>query len=366
MRINLFGQRNPLGGGVHFSGFCDALKAISCLSPAISEYDYFSEADFSACMKSVGHDDVNIHFINYTYLDSAGCPNNWRKLPGFNIHWAIFETTVLHEEAISWYQDADAVFVPSYWGKDVLINNGINPSQIEVIPEGMDPSQFHPLLRSCYEKNDAFRVLVIGKFEPRKGFPELLEGFCEAFGSENNVKLILKSDSLYLNGQAYTDNLAKLNEQIGSFGFSNYELVTGALSVENIFHLYNYCDVLLFPSRAEGWGLPLLEAIACGMPVITTNYSGHTEFLAPITKLVKTVDHNIVANHPLGVWAVANPSQIADALIELKNNYGKYQTQAMEAAKIMRLEFSWANSAEKCLHFLIKKGVFSPSFSISI
>ena len=76
------------------------------------------------------------------------------------------------------------------------------------------------------------------------------------------------------------------------------------------------------------------------MPVITTNYSGHTEFLAPITKLVKTVDHNIVANHPLGVWAVADPSQIADALIELKNNYGKYQTQAMEAAKIMRLEFS--------------------------
>ena len=82
MRINLYGQRNPLGGGVHFSGFCDALKAISCLSPAISEYDYFSEADFSECMKSVGHDDVNIHFINYTHLDSAGCPNKWRKLPG--------------------------------------------------------------------------------------------------------------------------------------------------------------------------------------------------------------------------------------------------------------------------------------------
>ena len=112
--------------------------------------------------------------------------------------------------------------------------------------------------------------------------------------------------------------------------------------------------------------MPLLEAIACGMPVITTNYSGHTEFLAPLTKLVKTVDHDIVANHPLGVWAVANPSQIAEALIELKNNYGKYQTQAMEAAKIMRREFSWANSAEKCLHFLIKKGVFSPSFSISL
>ena len=61
------------------------------------------------------------------------------------------------------------------------------------------------------------------------------------------MKLILKSDSLYLNGQAYTENLAKLNEQISSFGFSNYELVTGALSVEDIFHLYNYCDVLLFP-----------------------------------------------------------------------------------------------------------------------
>ena len=177
----------------------------------------------------------------------------------------------------------------------------------------MDPSQFHPLLRSCYEKNDAFRVLVIGKFEPRKGFPELLEGFCGAFGSENNVKLILKSDSLYLNGQAYTDNLAKLNEQISSFGFSNYELVTGALSVEDIFI---FITIAMYSfSQAGRVGACLCLKQLLWYVIITTNYSGHTEFLAPITKLVKTVDHNIVANHPLGAGQLPTPHRLQMRLL---------------------------------------------------
>ena len=89
---------------------------------------------------------------------------------------------------------------PSAWGKDILINNGIAEDAIEVVPEGVDPAKFHPLARNSYtnHQDDIYRVLVVSKFEERKGFPELLDGYAKAFGNDPTAKLLLKSDSLYL------------------------------------------------------------------------------------------------------------------------------------------------------------------------
>jgi glycosyltransferase involved in cell wall biosynthesis len=54
--------------------------------------------------------------------------------------------------------------------------------------------------------------------------------------------------------------------------------------------LYRACDVFVLPTRAEGWGLPLIEAVAAGLPIITTMHSGHTEFLQHVTDSVLPVD----------------------------------------------------------------------------
>ena len=192
LQINLLGQRNLLGAGRHFSSFCDAFKLLNVVGDAVHEFDVFSREDYEKCMASVDTGDVNIHFFDIEkfhrhYLKSDG-PNYQET----NWHWAIFESDKLFPEQVAWYADADLVLVPSKWGKQVLVQNGIEENKVAVVPEGVDANTFHPSIRKFYRKDNVFRVLVLSKFEPRKGFPELLKGFSQAFSNDNSGTINIK------------------------------------------------------------------------------------------------------------------------------------------------------------------------------
>ena len=371
MHINLFGQRNALGGGRHYGEFADALKSFRVVSDAIAEYDYFSTDDYRRCLETVGPNDINIHFVDTTSLPEGILPQRWPVLPGINIHWAIFEATKLPTKRIEWLSSANLIFVPSSWGKSVLIDHGIAEEQIEVVPEGVDPAKFHPLVRGSYKnhQDEIYRVLVVSKFEERKGFPELLEGYAKAFGNDPTAKLVLKSDSLYmisLPNNAYQNNIAELQSQVERAGISNVAYLNGNLSDENLAHLYNACDLLLFPSRAEGWGLPLIEAIATGMPVATTYYSGHTEFLEPIRDKVGLINHQLIStNEDNGVWARATADDIASRLIEMRDRNRDYLTKALGASAVMRSDYTWQRAAERSVRIIAKRfGLFDITIEI--
>ena len=373
MRINLFGQRNPLGGGRHYGEFADALRSLRVISDAVTEFDYFSADDHRKCLEMAGSDDINIHFFNVNALAGDTLSRKWPSLPGKNIHWAIFEATRLFKPMVEWLQAADLVFVPSAWGKGILINHGIAEDMIEVVPEGVDPAKFHPHVRSSYtnHQDEIYRVLVVSKFEERKGFPELLEGYAKAFGSDPAAKLLLKSDSLYMMshpGDAYQNNIAELQGLVEQAGIKNATYLNGVLSDDDLAHLYNACDVLLFPSRAEGWGLPLIEAIATGMPVATTFYSGHTEFLTPIKDKVGLLDHRMIPmghEGTQGEWACADSDAIAARLIEMRENQAAYRAKALEASAVVRKDVSWQRAAEKCIDIIATRfGLFEISLDI--
>ena len=373
MRINLLGQRNHLGGGRHFSEFADAMRSLRVIGDAVSEFDYFSLEDQEECLKNAGSDDINIHFFNVNALAEKGLAKRWPRLPGMNIHWAIFESTELFRAMVEWLETADLVFVPSAWGKDVLIKHGILEDKIEVVPEGVDPAKFHPLARSSYvnRQDDIYRVLVVSKFEERKGFPELLDGYARAFGNDPTAKLLLKSDNLWMQtgtNNAYEDNIAQLEREVQKAGISNVSFLNGALSDDDLSHLYNASDVLLFPSRAEGWGLPLIEAIATGLPAVTTYYSGHTEFLRPIKDKIAVLDHEMLPMGPggkSGEWASASADEIAAKLVEARQNRAEYDAQALLASRIMRETFSWQKAAEVFVGIIEKRfGLFQVSLNI--
>ena len=373
MRINLFGERNTLGGGRHFGEFADAMRSLRLIGDAVSEFNYFNAEDHRRCLDAVGNNDINIHFFNVDRVSRQALPRTWPRLPGRNIHWAIFETTKLKSSMLNWLQAADLVFVPSAWGKDVLISHGIAEDMIEVVPEGVDPAKFHPFVRSSYtnRQDGIYRVLVVSKFERRKGFPELLEGYAKAFGSDPTAKLLLKSDSLYLMHKAedaYQNDIAEMRKAADQTGICNVAFLNGELSDDDLAHLYNACDVLLFPSRAEGWGLPLIEAVATGMPVATTFYSGHTEFLTPIKDKVGLLDHRMIPvdkEGARGEWACADSESIAARLIEMRENQAAYEARALEASTVIRNDFSWQIAAEKCINILNDRyGLFE--FSVEL
>ena len=97
------------------------------------------------------------------------------NLKGKVIKWGIFESNLLTDEYIYYLTECHLVWVPSGWAKKVLINHGLKKNKIDVVPEGVDPTIFHPFNSNFFEQDDVFRFYMIGKNEHRKGIKELLK-----------------------------------------------------------------------------------------------------------------------------------------------------------------------------------------------
>jgi glycosyltransferase involved in cell wall biosynthesis len=275
MKINLFGQRSILGGGVHFSFFADAFRRYTVFNETIEEWDVTNQASLTKAASQSSQDDINIWFFG---------PNTVLSFfKGKNIIWAIFESDLLPSYYIKGLLEADLIWTPSNWAKGVLVANGVPPEKINVVPEGVDHTLFHPYGRM--PESRPFRFLVVGKYEIRKSYPEIFEAFKAEFGNDSRVELVMKSDY-------FRDGDIKAQQMIAdlrSHAFENWRLNWGYVELDAIADMYRTADVFLSAPRGEAWGLPIIEAAASGLPIISTMYSGHAEFLQPIRSSVVDV-----------------------------------------------------------------------------
>jgi glycosyltransferase involved in cell wall biosynthesis len=128
--------------------------------------------------------------------------------------------------------------------------------------------------------------------------------------------------------------------------------------------------VFVLPSKGEGWGLPLIEAAAVGLPIITTRHSAHTEFLQHIQSSVIAVEHDMIPimceeyrmfyptpDGNWGSWAQPKVDSIRAALRHACLNYDDLQKKARVNSGIIRRNFSWAQSADCALQTLQRHGL---------
>ena len=350
-KIYLFGQRNNMGGGTHFSEFVDAIKSLDDVNHVIEEV-YATGKKISPTVHKIEEADISVFF--YPTISE-------QFVRGTIVKWGIFETDTLPADYLNYLKRSNLVWVPSQWAKNVLVRHGFCKDHVNVVNEGVNPNIFKPSCEPRLSSSDIFRFFACGKNETRKGFDELLHGFKMAFGNDEKTQLHLKAD--YFWGGIVNTELKKcqLNKQIKDFGMNNVTQITGDLSTNDMSSLYSYYDVMVFPSRAEGWGLPLIEALASGLPVVSTYYSGHTEYLSSIRENFVRLEHQL---QPIycpeflkhwkagGNWAVATPTEIAKKLIFIKNNHDFYQRKAVMASKVIREKFSWQHAAEQAVSSL--------------
>ena len=130
MKIYLFGQRNNLGGGIHFGGFTDAIKSLSGFSELVVEVDA-SGKNISPIVSQIQADDVSVFF--FPTLSE-------QFVKGTIVKWGIFETDILPEDYLIYLRRSHLIWVPSSWAKRVLILHGLREDMIHVVHEGVDHS----------------------------------------------------------------------------------------------------------------------------------------------------------------------------------------------------------------------------------
>lgn len=172
-------------------------------------------------------------------------------------------------------QRADRITVISHsTGDDVVNLLGIPRDKIDVTPLGYERATMYP--RPAAEVA-AFRQakglperfwLFIGTIEPRKNLPQLLQAYAR-LPHDERLPLILGGGGGW--------GLAPVQDTIARRGLSQSVHLAGFIPSEELPLWYNAADVFLYPSVFEGFGLPVLEAMACGTPVITSNVSSLPE-----------------------------------------------------------------------------------------
>ena len=185
---------------------------------------------------------------------------------------------------------ADHILADSEASKrDAIRLFGLPPEQVTVVGAGVEP-RFRPMtaeetagVREKYGLNWPF-VFSISTLEPRKNFDGLVRAFARARREANLPHHLVIAGG---KGWLYEDIFAAV-EQENAGDFVHFP---GFVPDDDLPALYNLADLFAFPSHYEGFGLPLLEALACGTPALATNASSLPEIAGDAAHLIPADDH---------------------------------------------------------------------------
>lgn len=229
-------------------------------------------------------------------------PNEFTKCARLNIGiTAGIEVDLVSPEwIVKANQEIDILIVPSQHSKDVFENTVYRDQSGNVLKlnkqaylahEGFDPTFYNTDKLEGESQFDAdFNFLFVGLGisseigQERKNISSLVKWFCETFNGRKDVGLVLKTalfNSSLIDFEHTKHKISELKKASGCGEYPKVHLVHGRLSDEEMAKLYKDPKVKCFVSltHGEGFGLPLLEAAACGLPIMATNWSGHLDFL---------------------------------------------------------------------------------------
>jgi len=213
----------------------------------------------------------------------------------------------------SWQQQLDNIDYPvamSRYGQQGLLKD-FN-TETTYIPHGVDINLFRPILNPQYTQVDkmgnrkdvtkpnAFVVGCVARNQHRKNLPRLIKGFAQ-FVKKNKLgpdeaKLLLHTDWEDYMGWKFPEFAAQYNVEKHLMAPTMHRLDLGeALSEEGMANLYNFMDVFVLPTAGEGFGIPTLEAMSCGIPICVTNYTTGWELVRS-----KDPEHEDIPMYPLG------------------------------------------------------------------
>jgi glycosyltransferase involved in cell wall biosynthesis/predicted Zn-dependent protease len=174
--------------------------------------------------------------------------------------------------------DVDEVWVPTRYVRRCLVQAGVPAERVQVVPLGVDPSRFRPQAPPLpLRTRKRFKFLFVGGTIHRKGINVLLDAYARAFTAADDVCLVVKdlgAGSFY-RGQTAERRIAEHQARAGA---AEVEYLNRPLTEEELAGLYTACDCLAHPYRGEGFGLPIAEAMACGLPAIVTGYGAALDF----------------------------------------------------------------------------------------
>lgn len=209
----------------------------------------------------------------------------------------LFFRTFIH---LSARRGAALIAVSESTRRELLHFVRISPQKIHTVHEGVSPD-FHPIrddqriqtVRARYDLPQDF-ILFVGLIEPRKNLPDLLRAVKIVSKQHGNLQLVIAGRLGWKTREVF--------ELLERLDLKSRIRLTGYIPQDDLPVLYNMSRFLVYPSQYEGFGLPVLEAMACGTPVITTQVSSMPEVAGDVGLLVPAGDVDALAQGIQRLW----------------------------------------------------------------
>lgn len=323
-------------------------------------------------------DDITIGVTTPPY--SRIISNNTKKY----IQYVIWEGNKIPKYWIEYLFDSrvDQIWVASQHTKDAINNtfkdwlndilkidnwevtNAEIMNKIKIVPHGINPEVFKP---KDIKRDNTFNFICNKGWKSnwdRGGTQYLIKAYLEEFINEDDVNLIVKINPAY--GIPNIDILMKdlLPQNKLKEKFPKIQFNIDNIPFDKLINFYNLGDVYCCTTRAEAFDLGSAEALACGLPIITTNYGGQIEHMNKDCALfvdykLEEVKEDVMYE---GIsWATPDIEDIKKKMRWCYENQGECKTMGKKGWEFINQNFTWDMSAKKAFDFLteifIKEGL---------
>ncbi len=249
-------------------------------------------------------------------------------------------------------KSVDEMWVPSNYVRQVYIDSGVPGDRVFVVPNGFDPEVFNPNVKQySLPTKKKFKFIFVGGTIYRKGIDLLLQAYCEVFTNDDDVSLIIKDmgGNSFYKGQNFKDLILELKNKKGT---PEIIYIDKELNEKEIAGLYTACDVLVHPFRGEGFGLPILEAMASGVPVIVTAGGSAADFCNSENSLLINSKKEYLKEKRIGEYKTVDyPWILQPSLDDLKEkilfaykNPDAMKTLSRKAFESVSQKWTWENA----------------------
>jgi len=201
-----------------------------------------------------------------------------------NVGRTMFETDRIPEPWVAACNAMDEIWIPSRFNLETFSASGVDAAKLRVIPGAVDVERIDRIREGLpIGAEGEFRFLSVFDMTLRKGWDVLLRAFVSEFRLGEGVTLYLRvRSSLGLTQdqmEARVESYLRDTLGVDPASIPDVVLLFEDLRQEQLVRLYRSVDAFVLPSRGEGWCRPAMDALACGLPVITTGWGGVTEYL---------------------------------------------------------------------------------------
>lgn len=278
----------------------------------------------------------------------------------YHVCYTPFETDSMPLTWMLPLRGMDEIWVPSQHNKDAYTRSGISPQKIHVIPHGVDASRFNPSVSKLEYNRGKFNFGSVFDWTERKNPVALIRAYFNAFQKDEDVSLTIRTFWRFPidRTKEYIKNeVEKIKKGFGdNRNFPRILFWFDSMEEEIMPNFYRSFDCFVLPTRGEGFGLPFIEAMACGIPTIGPEWGGNREFMTKENSIlvggnvVQIENQDFLRNQPQysgQKWFDINEGELSKAMRWVYENQNEANEVAIKTSEEIRSNMTWEITASK-------------------